>query len=83
MDNNQKQQLIEVNVWLDRLYQVAEIVISENNLRGISPFEIIALLNVRLHMQDTFPDSLVQLEEEKKSKPNIFLLKPKNQEPTQ
>lgn len=82
MDKIKKNQLMEVSIWLDKLYQVAEIVISENNLKGITPFEIIVLLNVRLHMQESFPDSLIEAEQEHKSKPNLFILKPKNQEPT-
>lgn len=75
MKHNKEKQLLEVAQWLDRLYEIAETVILENQVDQISAFELVNILNVRLFVEIGGRDNsnTTRLP----NKPNLFVLKPK------
>ena len=52
---NKNKQLEETFVWLDRLSAACESVILDTDVSLIEPFELVNLINVRLHMEDLKP----------------------------
>jgi len=74
--NNKQKQMFAIHEWLNNIEAACELVVYENEVTNIEPFEIISLINVRLHME-----TIKEIKSEVKpdvSKPNLFLLKPNN-----
>ena len=86
---NKQEQLNEIYDWLDKLGAIAEAVVFENELGTLKPFELINLLNVRLHMEESFPleyelnkpNAKAPNKKVPMNKPNLFVLKPKKDDP--
>lgn len=70
-----KEQFEETTLWLDKIYTACEYVIYETDVSLISPFELIGLINVRLHMEETSSPGVV---EPKSSKTTVVMLTPSN-----
>lgn len=46
------EQIKKTMEWLDTLYLACEQVIYETDVDSIEPFELVSLINVRLHMEE-------------------------------
>jgi len=74
--NNKQKQMLAIHDWLNAIEAACELVVYENEVTNIEPFEIISLINVRLHME-TIKETKSEVKPDV-SKPNLFLLKPSN-----
>jgi hypothetical protein len=68
---NKDKQFREVMGWLDALTVACEQVVYETDASLIEPFELVNLVNVRLHMEDITSKNK---ESKSRSEPNLVLL---------
>ena len=71
-----QQQMALVYDWLNNIEAACELVITENDVSLIDPFELVSLVNVRLHME--MVKEKTPKVNPKENKTNLFILKPNN-----
>lgn len=72
---SKNKQLEDTFVWLDKLSAACESVILDTDVSLIEPFELVSLINVRLHMEELKADTTnKQSLPKKKSQPNNLVL---------